>query len=213
MTLEWPTGWPRTPERNRKAGAFHYWGTEAFTPYGKTEKEYRKVKRDLTRAQAVRSVQEEVALMGGTGLRIDTGEDRRLDGAPRANQPRDLDSGAVVSFKLPGGRSIVFPCDKYTSIEQNLGAVAATLEAKRAIERHGVSTLDREFEGYKALPAGTPAGTRSPYDVLGLWPLASKDEVQAAYRAPAKERHPDRGGSHEAMQELNAARDALLEAA
>jgi hypothetical protein len=37
-----------------------------------------------------------------------------------------------------------------------------------------------------------------------------EDEIVAAgYRALAKERHPDAGGSHESMAELNRAAEAL----
>jgi DnaJ-class molecular chaperone len=37
------------------------------------------------------------------------------------------------------------------------------------------------------------------------------ENIDAAYRRLSKERHPDRpGGSHDAMAELNAARDAAL---
>jgi len=46
---------------------------------------------------------------------------------------------------------------------------------------------------------------RDPYDILGVKRGASLDEVKAAYRRACKERHPDLGGSHEAMVELNTA--------
>ncbi len=44
-----------------------------------------------------------------------------------------------------------------------------------------------------------------PYDILGVKRGANLDEVKAAYRRACKERHPDLGGSHEAMVELNTA--------
>ncbi len=46
---------------------------------------------------------------------------------------------------------------------------------------------------------------RDPYDILGVKRGASLDEVKAAFRRACKERHPDLGGSHEAMIELNTA--------
>ena len=46
---------------------------------------------------------------------------------------------------------------------------------------------------------------RDPYDTLGVKRSASLDDVKAAYRRACKERHPDLGGSHEAMVELNTA--------
>ncbi len=51
---------------------------------------------------------------------------------------------------------------------------------------------------------------RDPYDILGVKRGASLDEVKAAYRRACKERHPDLGGSHEAMVELNTAYAFIL---
>jgi hypothetical protein len=51
---------------------------------------------------------------------------------------------------------------------------------------------------------------RDPYDILGIKRSASLDEVKTAYRRACKERHPDLGGSHEAMVELNAAYTFVL---
>ena len=51
-----------------------------------------------------------------------------------------------------------------------------------------------------------------PYAVLEVRPGASREEVQAAYRAAAKRWHPDRAGSVEAqarMAQVNAAWEAL----
>ncbi len=44
--------------------------------------------------------------------------------------------------------------------------------------------------------------------ILGVSPNATEPEVRAAYRKLAFEKHPDRGGSTEAMQEVNNAMDA-----
>jgi hypothetical protein len=56
-----------------------------------------------------------------------------------------------------------------------------------------------------------PRPTRDPFDVLGVRPEASFDEVSAAYRRLAKRSHPDAGGSHDAMVELNAAYETIRE--
>ncbi len=47
------------------------------------------------------------------------------------------------------------------------------------------------------------------YAVLGLQPTASPDQIKAAYRAVAKQAHPDAGGSPEAMQAVNEAYQTL----
>lgn len=200
MTLNWPAGWPRTPEGKRVRGNFSY--------QGQAEGYSWTVKRGITRAMATRRVQDEVARMGGTGLVIETDEDLRLDGSPRSNQRRDQDQGVVVKFRLPGGRAIVMPCDRYTQREQNLAAIAATIQAKRAIERHGVGSMEREFEGYAALPASVPT-KRPPHEVLGVAPDAPQEVVRAAYKALALKHHPDRGGDPAAFHEIRQAMDDL----
>jgi DnaJ domain len=47
------------------------------------------------------------------------------------------------------------------------------------------------------------------YEVLGVSPTASADDIRAAYRDAARERHPDAGGSADEMQRLNAAWQVL----
>ncbi len=51
---------------------------------------------------------------------------------------------------------------------------------------------------------------RDPYEILGVARGASFEEIKAAYRRACKQRHPDLGGSHEAMVELNAAYEFVL---
>jgi hypothetical protein len=51
---------------------------------------------------------------------------------------------------------------------------------------------------------------RRARSLLGVGSDASREEVIAAHRRLVGLVHPDRGGSKEAMQEANAARDLLL---
>jgi hypothetical protein len=51
---------------------------------------------------------------------------------------------------------------------------------------------------------------RDPYEILRIKRGATLDEIKAAYRQACKERHPDLGGSHEAMVELNTAYAFIL---
>lgn len=46
---------------------------------------------------------------------------------------------------------------------------------------------------------------RSPFDILGIEPGASHSEIRNAWRLKAASSHPDAGGSHEEMVELNEA--------
>jgi hypothetical protein len=51
----------------------------------------------------------------------------------------------------------------------------------------------------------------NPYDVLGLDVTASTRAVRAAFRARAKDAHPDRGGSAEAFDALARAHELLVD--
>ena len=50
------------------------------------------------------------------------------------------------------------------------------------------------------------------YEVLGVSEEATEEEIDKAYRNVARSRHPDGGGSEEAMKSLNEARDILRDA-
>lgn len=49
----------------------------------------------------------------------------------------------------------------------------------------------------------------TPYDLLGVLPNASAEEIKKAYRSAAKSAHPDTGGSESAFAKLNNAYDIL----
>lgn len=128
----------------------------------------------------------------------------RLDGAPRSGQPEPTDPGASIYWQ-DGGRQQYIAVDRYDRVADNLAAIAATLEAMRAIERHGgAEILDRAFTGFVALLA-----PEQPLQVLGVAHDASDAEVDRAYRRLASEHHPDRGGDAGEMARINAARDAM----
>lgn len=218
--MKWPAGWPRTPAHQRRRGNFTYQGDEAYTtrePTGPVTR-YRKVTRPLTRAKATQRVTDEIERMGGGGTKIETFEVLRRDGTPRADsqQPLERDPGVIVSFRL-GNRPIAMPCDSYASIEQNLAAIAATLEAKRAIERHGVSTREREFEGYAALPAGgePPALAKDPRFIeasraLEVAASVGPDTFNDVRRSILKRYHPDNAETGDA--EIFKALQSIIEA-
>jgi curved DNA-binding protein CbpA len=52
--------------------------------------------------------------------------------------------------------------------------------------------------------------TTDPYATLGIPRTASAADIERAYRECAMRAHPDRGGTHRAMRELNAARKILV---
>ncbi|WP_205679101.1 J domain-containing protein [Aquisphaera insulae] len=63
----------------------------------------------------------------------------------------------------------------------------------------------------RALAASwSPGGPLAAFSLLGLLPIAGLDEIKAAYRNKARVLHPDRGGDHQAMVELNAAYESAV---
>jgi predicted metal-dependent phosphoesterase TrpH len=100
-------------------------------------------------------------------------------------------------------------------VADNLAAVAATLEAMRAIERHGgAAILERAFTGFIALPAPIAAGMkREWWVVLDCSPNSGREIIEHSFKRLASRYHPDKeGGSAAKMAELNGARAEALEA-
>ena len=201
--LTWPTGWRRIPPGRRKPGQFNtkVRRSSSMNPdisYLDTSK--------LTIGQARDRVLEALRLLGirERDIILSTNLQVRLDGLPRSGQRQPDDPGAAVYWKRPKDLTHrVMAVDQYTLVQDNLAAVAATLEAMRAIERHGGAViLERAFTGFAALP--------SPNDwrhVMGFEETPTFEIVKQWYKALAIQRHPDSGGNENAMSELNRALD------
>jgi hypothetical protein len=188
--LQWPEGWPRTKSHHQKNGRFKHDG-KWITVYAACDR----VLRELEMLGIVRD-----------DIVISTNLKTRMDGMPRSDQREPSDHGAAVYWQTRKGVRRVMAIDQYDKVADNLAAIAATLDAMRAIDRHGgAQILDRAFTGFTALPA--PGAPRNWREVIGVPEWETKlSEVRAIYRQRAMAVHPDRpGGSHDAMTELNAA--------
>lgn len=184
--LSWPAGWKRTqaPQHSRF---------------------------DTSPERATRGLLAEIERLGGRLPVISSNAQYRQDGMPYARQGYISDTGVAVYFQRKG-KPVVFACDTYVALHDNIHAIAKTIEALRAIERHGASEmLERAFTGFAALPAPIVAGMRRDWwEVLGVPRDAGAQAIGAAYRALAAQHHPDKGGSAERMAEVNRARDEAL---
>lgn len=200
--LQWPAGWPRVRDGFRKQARFAVGGGHYATRQGPA--------RDLTVADGLTRVLTELDRFDvpRDDIVVSTNVRTRLDGYPRSNEPEPPDPGAAVYWQehpIGSGARRVMAIDIYDRVADNLAAIAATLNAMRAIERHGGALiLERAFTGFVALPA--PGAAKHWREVLGVSdPTANVETAKRAYRLLAADAHPDRGGSHEAMSELNAA--------
>lgn len=194
--LQWPLGWKKTDGWSRRTSKF---ADKSFA-----------VARDLLMAELKRFRAFDVILSTNIPL--------RLDGLPYSGYRQPTDTGVAVYFKLHGAwkdgkrhpdKPMVFACDKWRKIEENIYAIYKTIEALRGVERWGSSDLmERSFTGFAALP---PPPSKEWWDILGVARLADKDYIKDVYRALAKKHHPDvPGGSAEKMSEINRAYEEAM---
>lgn len=193
--LQWPQGWPRTSEYSRKRARF---SSARTTRWQSSISVSEGTGRVLEELRSMRIDQQDIVI--STNVRL------RLDGMPRSGEPEPEDPGVAVYWETGSGDHRVMAIDQYDRVADNLAAIAATLNAMRAIERHGgAQILDRAFTGFVALPAPGGAQKREWWDVLGISRNSTPEEIKAAYKKMASMNHPDKGGSAAAMAEINLA--------
>lgn len=120
-----------------------------------------------------------------------------------------VDPGVAVWFTW-GEMSVCIAVDRYARVESNLQAIHHIIEARRVELRHGTLALVRaSFTGFLALPA--PPGSNW-WEVLGVDPKATPEEIEKAHKRLASKHHPDKpGGDSELMAKINDARKQGLE--
>lgn len=184
--LAWPAGWPRTALYDKRNGAFSRNGQR------------------ITIEAARYRLSDELDRLPAYYVVLSSNVPMRLDGKPSTNLSGIEDVGVCCYFQL-GNKPISLPCDRYKTVPDNIAAIAAHISATRAIERHGVGSLEKMFAGFMALPAPEPPAL-SWWKVLGI-PADVKDidYAEFQYRKLMKEAHPDVGGSQKRASELNLA--------
>lgn len=189
--LAWPSGKTRRDPNKRRDGKFkstHDRG--GLIP--------------ITVAVALNRLERELDAIRARYPVVSTNLEVRRNGLPRSGQPEPADPGVAVYFHLDK-KPHCLPCDTYRRVADNIAAIAAHIEATRAVERHGVASVTEMFSGFAALPA--PTDWRRTLEINGT---PTRAAIEEAYRRLARGRHPDTGGSHVAMTELNAAKTAAL---
>lgn len=182
--LVWPVGWPRT--KHRGPAPFHRVSGAGGGGVGS---------RLLSVSDALRRLLPELDRLGAYSVIISTNVRPTLAGLP-GGSGNDADPGVAVYFSLgdrAAGDRKVLACDKWDRVADNIAAIAAHVEAIRGQQRWGVGTVAQAFAGYRALPA-----IRNWWEILGVAPNASADEIKRARRKLLEQHHPDRPGGDSA---------------
>ena len=183
-------------------------GVEAYPlswPFGNPRtKSLQRSRFDVNFSYARDHLMKEIALLGGRLPVLSSNIPLKRDGLPYAGQKEPVDRGIAVYFTLRG-QQFCFACDRWDKTADNIQAIRHTIAALRGIERWGTGDMVQQaFTGFIALPS-----QESPYDVLGVKPDASQEEIEASYRQKAKLLHPDAGGDPEAFRRITEARNKL----
>ncbi len=199
--LCWPNNVPRTPPHNRTHPKFDERSYQSASTF---------VIHEINRLNKRYYDSYDESVIISTNLK------HRQDGMPVQGQSMPSDQGAAVYFTLRFirngkwySRQVVLTCDKWIRLGDNLTAIAKDIEAQRARERWGCTSVEQAFAGYVAIPE--KCGGKSWWETLGVPSNATKGQIETAYRAKAKIFHPDiPGGSHAAWIPFQEAYDQAM---
>src|SRR3990167_3046646 len=74
-------------------------------------------------------------------------------------------------------------CGKFPTPEQNIHALISSFDALRLADQRGILGVFAEAAQHFALPSGQ----RTPFEILGVAPTASVEEVRTAWRRKVQE--------------------------
>jgi hypothetical protein len=126
-------------------------------------------------------------------------KDFRNDGYPRA-QAKPAHPGVILSLESNVG-PLSWPCDTFTTWQDNIRGIALSMEALRKVDRYGVTKRGEQYRGWRQLPstASTPtqfASVEAALDflgeVIGVNVAATDVDVRVVYRRARAIAHPDR---------------------
>lgn len=141
----------------------------------------------------------------------------RLDGKPYADAKPEH-PGVIFSMETRFGR-VSYPCDTFTTWQDNLRAIALALEALRKVDRYGVTRRGEQYRGFLALESATamPSGFATAHDAqafireLGGYD-ADETWTPRVFRDAQRKAHPDLGGDAATFQRVSLAEAKLREA-
>lgn len=173
--------------------------------------------REIWHLTDTRSQQESAEVL----IAIPPGDLWRLDGRPRAHAVAEH-PGVIFSIDSKHGH-LSYPCDTFTTWQDNLRAVALALEALRKVDRYGVTKRGEQYRGFLAIEAtAAPAGFSTMEDALRFLREVSgvpadiyeapEVHMPRVLRAAQRRSHPDMGGDSATFQRVSLAAAKLREA-
>lgn len=208
--IEWPAGlrvepigaWPGVPTGRREQSPFRVGVRETMAT----------LRRELAQLEG-RDVALQVAIPPAQF---------RLDGRPRADA-RATHPGVILTMQTKHG-ALSYPCDAFTTWEDNLRAIALALEALRKVDRYRVTKRGEQYRGSLAIEppreAG-PAPIRLPSEAWNLLAsvvaggprtIPAPDDRAGALsllRSAQRKAHPDQGGDVVTVQRVYQAEEVL----
>lgn len=148
-------------------------------------------------------------------IAIPAGDLWRLDGRPRAHAVAEH-PGVIFSLDSKHG-PLSYPCDTFTSWQDNLRAVALALEALRKVDRYGVTKRGEQYRGFLAIEAtAAPAGFATVHDAQQWCKVIAGYEpdetwTRRIFREAQRTAHPDQGGDAATFQRVSLAEAKLRE--
>lgn len=136
---------------------------------------------------------------------------------------QDVMGGGVKVIFDRAGKRYVRECTRWESSLDNLRVIGLQIEyLYRALEVYGIditeTSFDQEFNnvfaGFLATPDDSALllgdGSAKWWDVMGIKPDATREDIRNAFRALSKVHHPDAGGNEEDFKRLRKAFDEAM---
>ena len=157
-----------------------------------------------TQQSTVKDLQRIMTKIAATSLRIE----------------QDVMGGGVKVIFDRAGKRYVRECTRWLDSLDNLRAIGLQIDyLYRALEVYGVdmseTSFDQEFDnvfaGYLAAPDDNALllgdGSAKWWEVMGIKPEATPEDIRNAFRSLSRIHHPDAGGNEEDFKRLRKAYD------
>lgn len=143
----------------------------------------------------------------------------RLDGYPRSTAKPEH-PGLILTMQSEYG-PLSYPCDTFTTWQDNLRAIALALEALRKVDRYGVTKRGEQYRGFLAIEGARamPSGFTTADEAVGFiqkllnaaeW-TTNPGDISFQIRQAKRLTHPDTGGNAETFQRVTLAEQYLKE--